>query len=111
MLRVPRLSVVVLLAILILSFTGVSMAETRWQRNHPRRTQVNKRLLNQHRRINKELRRGKISRAQARQLKKENRQIRRDERHMARQNGGHITKDEQKALNQRENDVSNQIGK
>ncbi|WP_420265405.1 hypothetical protein [Candidatus Magnetominusculus dajiuhuensis] len=95
----------------MLSFAGVSMAENQWQKNHPRRTQVNKRLHNQNKRINKELRQGKISRNQAKQLKKENRQIRRDERHMAKQHGGHITKEEQKALNQRENGVSNQIGK
>ena len=30
---------------------------------------------------------------------------------MARQNGGHITKQEQKTLNQQENAISKQIGK
>ncbi|MBF0488378.1 MAG: hypothetical protein HQK98_09480 [Nitrospirae bacterium] len=107
----PRLSVVILLAILLLSFTGVSMAENQWQKNHPRRTQVNKRLNNQNKRINKKLKQGKITPKQANKLKKEDSQIRRDERHMAKQNGGHITKEEQKALNQRENSVSHQIGK
>jgi hypothetical protein len=40
-----------------------------------------------------------------------NRQIRQEERLMASQDGGHITKAEQKVLNQQENKVSQQIGK
>lgn len=39
------------------------------------------------------------------------RQIRHEERAMANQNGGHVTKTEQKALNRQENAVSKQIGK
>src|SRR5215831_12697229 len=35
-----------------------AFAETQWQRNHPRRDQVNDRLANQNRRINKELKEG-----------------------------------------------------
>lgn len=51
-----------------------------------------------------------MSKAQARTLHKEDRQIRREERNMAAQNGGHITKPEQRVLNQQENKVSRQIG-
>jgi len=45
------------------AFTGIAVAsaaaETQWEKNHPRRTEVNDRLKNQDRRINKELREGR----------------------------------------------------
>jgi hypothetical protein len=88
-----------------------AMAQTRWDREHPRREQVNGRLENQNRRINQELREGEITKGQARQLHQEDRAIRQEERGMARLNGGHITPAEQKALNQQENQVSRQIGR
>jgi hypothetical protein len=72
---------------------------------------VNQRLNNQDKRINKEVKEGEITKAQAAKLHKEDRQIRKEERLMASQNGGHITKQEQKTLNRQENAVSKQIGK
>jgi hypothetical protein len=60
---------------------------------------------------NQERKEGEITKAQAQKLHKEDRQIRGEERAMASQNGGHITKQEQKTLNQQENAVSRQIGK
>jgi 3'-phosphoadenosine 5'-phosphosulfate (PAPS) 3'-phosphatase len=86
-------------------------AETRWEKNHPRRDQVNDRLENQNRRIKAEVAEGEMSKAKAAELHLEDRQIRQEERDMAAQNGGHITKAEQKVLNQQENKVSAQIGK
>lgn len=83
----------------------------KWERRHPRRDQVNDRLANQDRRIHKEVKEGELSKAQAAALHKEDHQIRQEERGMAAQDGGHITKQEQKALNQQENSVSKQIGK
>lgn len=85
--------------------------DTQWQKNHPRREQVNKRLAHQNKRINNEVKSGEITKTQAAALHKEDRQIRQEERDMASQNGGHITKQEQKTLNQQENKVSGQIGK
>ena len=82
-----------------------------WQKNHPRRTEVNKRLNNQNKRIKQEVKNGKITKGQAAALHKEDHQIRTEERAMASQNGSHITKQEQKTLNQQENAVSKQIGK
>jgi hypothetical protein len=76
-----------------------AFAETQWERNHPRRDQVNDRLANQNRRIDRELKEGEISKHQA------------QERDMARVNGGRISKGEQKVLNQQENEVSRQIGR
>ncbi len=103
-------------AALICSFSAASIGsvfagENQWARNHPRREQVNQRLDNQDRRINQERREGEITRGQAAQLHKEDRQIRREERAMASQNGGHITRQEQRTLNQQENAVSRQIGR
>lgn len=88
-----------------------AMAETQWQKTHPRRHEVNHRLKNQDRRIHKEVKEGDLSKQQAAQLHKDDHQIRQEERDMASQNNGHITKQEQRSLNQQENAVSKQIGK
>jgi len=85
--------------------------ETKWQKDHPRREQVNSRLTHQSKRINTERREGEISKSQAQKLHAEDHAIRQEERAMASTNGGHITKAEQRALNQQENQVSKQIGK
>ena len=72
---------------------------------------MNHRLENQDKRIHQEVKEGKMSKAEAKKLHKEDHQIRKEEKSMASQNGGHITKLEQKTLNQQENSVSKQIGK
>ena len=83
---------------------------THWQKAHPRRAEVNQRIDNQNRRIRNEVREGEMSPQRAARLHKEERQIRREERVMASQNGGHITKQEQLVLNQQENALSKRIG-
>ena len=85
--------------------------ETQWQKDHPRRTEVNDRLKNQNRRIKQERKEGELTRGQAQQLHGEDHALRQEERTMASTNGGHLTKAEQKSLNQQENQVSQQIGK
>lgn len=85
-------------------------ADTHWQKDHPRRAEVNQRLEHQNTRINHKIKEGEMTRAQGAELKKEGRQIRQEERTMASQHDGHITKQEQKTLNQRENAVSKKIG-
>lgn len=84
-------------------------AESEWQKEHPRREEVNQRLHHQDRRIHRELKEGKISRDEARKLHGEDRDIRQQEQDMAKLDHGHITKQEQKMLNQEENQVSQQI--
>ena len=102
-------------AALTLSLSGFAASamadETQWQKDHPRRTEVNDRLANQNARIHNEVKDGQINKAQAKQLHGEDHAIRTEERTMASTNGGHITKTEQRALNQQENQVSQQIGK
>jgi hypothetical protein len=88
---------------------GTAMAETSWQKNHPRRTQVNSRLNNQNRRIHQDVKNGTLTKGQAAALHKDDHQIRQEERDMASQNGSHITKQEQRTLNSQENAVSGQI--
>ncbi len=90
---------------------SAAAADGQWAKDHPRRAEVNHRLDNQDKRIHEERKEGEITKGQAAQLHKEDRQIRGEEHAMASQNGGHITKQEQRTLNQQENAVSRQIGK
>ena len=88
---------------------GTASAEDTWQKNHPRRAQVNHRLSNQNKRIDSDVKNGTLPKSQAANLHHEDQQVRQEERDMASQNGGHITKTEQKALNGQENAISSQI--
>ena len=105
-----RLATVVFAGALV-TMAGSAFAETSWERNHPRRDQVNDRLENQSRRINREYREGEITRGQVRALHREDRQVRREERAMASLDGGHITRADQCVLNRQENAISRQIGR
>ena len=105
------------IALLVAGLTATVSAQTpktpptQWQKNHPRRVEVNQRLKNQNKRINTEVKEGDLTKTQAANLKAKDNQIRTEEKTMSSQNGGHITKQEQKVLNQQENKVSKQIGK
>lgn len=90
---------------------GSAMADTPWQKAHPRREQVNNRLNNQNARIHREVKEGELTKQQAAGLHAQDHQIRQEERDMASQNGTHITKLEQATLNQQENHVSQEIGR
>lgn len=111
---IRKISMAVAMMVVALFLFGITanvLAETEWEKKHPRRTQVNRRLNNQNRRINNRVRNGKMTQAQASRLHKNDRNIRGEERGMAKQNGGHITRQEQKTLNQQENKNSREIGK
>jgi hypothetical protein len=108
MLNSKRLSFAAMLVSLA-GLVGTASAETAWQKNHPRRTQVNQRLANQNNRIHQDVKNGTLSKSQAANLHHQDRQVRREERAMASQNGGHITKSEQRVLNSQENNLSKQI--
>jgi hypothetical protein len=102
--------VVAIAALCSIAIAGGAMADTQWDKNHPRRDQVNDRLENQNKRINQEVKEGEMGKRKAAQLHRDDHKIRKEERLMASQNGGHITKTEQRALNQQENAVSRKIG-
>jgi hypothetical protein len=110
--KVSNLAVAAGVAVLIAVTTNVVYAQdTQWQKDHPRRAEVNGRAKNQNQRIKAEEKSGEITKGQAAQLHKEDHQIRKEERADAAKHGGHITKQEQHQLNQQENAVSRQIGK
>jgi len=88
---------------------GTSSAATTWQNCHPRRAEVNSRLQYQNFRIDRDVRDGTLSWHQAAVLHRDDRQIRQEERDMARMDGGHITRSEQRVLNQQENAVSRHL--
>jgi hypothetical protein len=98
-------------AVLGIGSVASASADTAWERNHPRREEVNNRLKNQDRRINMERREGEISWRQARYMHSEDNAIRHQERFDAHFNHGHLTRAQQRALNQDENGVSRQIGR
>jgi hypothetical protein len=104
-----RLSFAAAMLVSLAALAGNASAETAWQKDHPRRTQVNHRLDNQNRRIHQDVKNGTLSKSQAASLHHEDHQVRQEERDMASQNGGHITKSEQRALNGQENAISSQI--
>ena len=82
-----------------------------WGAHHPRREQVNDRLQNLNRKIRQERREGDLTKAQAQALRKDDRTIRAEERDMAKLDNGHITKADQKLLNQQENELRSDIPK
>jgi hypothetical protein len=96
-------------AAMLAGAVGTASAETNWQKSHPRRTQVNHRLHNQNRRIHNDVKNGTMTRRQAATVHREDHRVRQEERDMARQNGGHLTKPEQRVLNHQENGISGQI--
>jgi hypothetical protein len=93
----------------LLGVAGTAGADTAWQKTHPRREQVNNRLANQNARIHQDVKAGTLTKSQAAALHHQDHQVRQEEREMASQNGGHITKSEQKVLNQQENSISREI--
>jgi hypothetical protein len=102
---------------LVLTFAGLlvaglaapAFAETAWERNHPRRDQVNDRISNQFHRINQERREGELSRGQARAMRMQERGVRAEERADARLHGGHITRVEQAQLNRDLNAIGREV--
>ncbi len=101
------------IAALALSLAGMATTsyaqQSQWDKDHPRRAEVNGRLANQNQRIDAKVADGQMSKAEAAKLHKNDHQIRQEERDMAAQNGGHITKQEQQTLNQQENANSRKI--
>ena len=76
---------------------------SKFAKQHPRRNEVNKRVANQRARINQGAKSGKLNAQQAQQLKADDKAIKQQEHADVKANGGHLTKPEQKQLNQEEN--------
>lgn len=97
-------------AVLVGSAVG-ARAETKWQENHPGRTEVNGRVKNQKRRVRNGVKDGDLSKKQARKINRQDRNIRKEEKRMAARDGnnGHLTQGQIQKLNKQENGVSNEI--
>ena len=81
MLNSARKSITFAAALVSLAaLTGTASAQTTWQKDHPRRTEVNGRLANQNRRIHNDVKDGTLSKGQAAQLHHEDHQVRNEER-------------------------------
>ena len=96
--------------LLALSTASGVMAETAWEKTHPRRDDVNDRLEAQNARIHHEVKQGELTKAQAATLHHQDHRVRREERAMASRHNGHITKPEQAVLNRQENRINQRIG-
>ncbi len=105
-----KVAAVASLAALLLSSATAASAGPRWDARHPRRDQVNDRLEYQNRRITNQLKAGDLTHRQAANLRANDRGIRAEERQMARLDGGHLTKADQRVLNAQENVNSRRIG-
>ena len=96
-------------ALALIAGGAVTASAQTFDQTYPRRAEVNGRLANQNARIQNGVKDGQLSRNQARQLHANDRAIRAEERADARVNGGHITKGEQRVINQQENANSRAI--
>ncbi len=104
-----------LLGAMALVFAGLALpaaasADTLWQRNHPRRAEINERLTHENIRIDRAYRMGAISLTRAHRLHAEDRAIRKQERVYASSQGGMITPRQSRVLNHEANRLSRQIG-
>jgi len=80
-------------------------------KDHPRVNEVNKREDKQEKRINKEVKEGEITKAQAKQDRNNLSTINQEKKDMRKADNGHLTKADQKSLNQQLNQNSKEIGK
>jgi len=111
MTRIRSASTVLAVLIAGATLSTAALAETQWEKDHPRRDQVNDRLQHQDRRIHQEVKEGELTKGQAAKLHRQDHAIRKEERRMAARHGGHLTKPEQAKINRQENRVSREIGK
>lgn len=105
----------ILIAVLALTLSTAAFAAKgnptggKFAKKHPRRNEVNGRVKNQRARIHKDEKSGKITAGEAKQLKANDRAIKKQEHADVKANGGYITKGEKKQLNQEENANSKMI--
>jgi hypothetical protein len=78
--------------------------------DHPRVNQVNSRIDNQEKRINEERKEGELTGKQARTDRRDLRTINQEKHDMRSQDNGHLTRADQRSLNQQLNHNSRRIG-
>lgn len=78
-------------------------------KHHPRVNEVNRRIDNQEKRITEERKEGDLTKAQAQADRKDLKEINQEKHDMRKMDKGHLTKTDQKALNQQLNQNSKKI--
>lgn len=99
-------SMLALVAFVAATLTVGAMAGTPWAFVYSRPMEVNRRLVNQNQRIDIEMKSDETSRRQVAMLHTYDRQSCYDELATARQGSGHITKLDERGLNQQKNRVN-----
>ncbi|MBS1638764.1 MAG: hypothetical protein JST94_11210 [Bacteroidetes bacterium] len=79
-------------------------------KNHPRVNEVDKRIDNQEKRITEERKEGDLTKKQAQQDRKNLKTVNQEKKDMRKEDKGHLTTKDQKALNQQLNKNSKKIG-
>lgn len=98
---------------MIVALTGIA-AETAhanepFRKKHPRRAEVNRNVNRERNEIKRDVKEGKLTQAQGQQDLKDLRNVKQNERADVKANGGYLTKDQQKGLNQELRDNQQQI--
>jgi hypothetical protein len=96
------------------SVIGVGIVPSRARANefaekHPRRAEVNRRERHQQNRIANGIKSGRLNSSEAANLEGQESAIKTQERAEVKQNGGYLTKGQQRQLNQEENGLSHEI--
>jgi septal ring factor EnvC (AmiA/AmiB activator) len=103
-----------IIAALAISFgltTFAQEAVNQTAQKHPRVHQVNKRIVNQEKRIKEERKEGEMTKAEAKEARKNISEINMQKKVMRQEHNGHLTKKDQKELNKELNKNSKEIGK
>jgi hypothetical protein len=96
----------------VLGVVGIVPTQARageFAEKHPRRAQVNHREHHQQDRIANGLKSGRLNASEAANLEGQEAGLKAQEKAEVKQNGGHLTKGEQRQLNHEENNLSQQI--
>lgn len=96
-------------ALILIATSVVVHAEESFRKEHPRRSEINRREREQRERIREGVKSGKITKEQAAQMRKDEAAIKAEERADVKANGGSLTKDQQQKLNQELNQESKKI--
>lgn len=107
---------ILILATGSLMFLGTAVAETAtttapgaYVPGHPRVNQVNRRQVKQQTRINRGVQQGTINPNEARRLERGQERVQRHKQYLMNQNGGHLTKPQQRHVNRMQNRQSKRI--
>ncbi|MFZ6849044.1 hypothetical protein [Undibacterium sp. RuRC25W] len=101
-------SATILAGLAVLSIQSAFAQDATFAKEHPRRAEVVAREKHEKATTAKEVKNGALTKAQGKQLNKEDTAIRKEERADAAADNGHITKAQQRQLNRQENAVNAQ---